>query len=76
MSMRHWSTRIQQTFRIEGMHCVGCVARVTRALKAVADDATVTLDPPQATVQTPAPLSVEDVQAALSLAGNYKASPA
>ena len=58
------------------MHCGGCVTRVTRALKTVAHDATVTLDPPQATVETPAPLSVEDVQAALSQAGNYKASPA
>ena len=74
MSMRHRRVGIQQTFRIEGMHCGGCVARVTRALKTVADDATVTLDPPQATVDTPAPLSIEDVQAALSQAGNYTAS--
>ena len=66
---------MQQTFRIDGMHCGGCVARVTRALKTVADDATVTLDPPEATVETSAPLSVEDVQAALSQAGDYKASP-
>ena len=66
---------MQQTFRIDGMHCGGCVARVTRALKTVADDATVTLDPPEATVETSAPLSIEDVQAALSQAGDYKARP-
>ena len=66
---------MQQTFRIDGMHCGGCVARVTRALKTVADDATVTLDPPEATVEAPAPLSIEDVQIALSQAGDYKASP-
>ncbi len=66
---------MQQTFRIDGMHCGGCVARVTRALKTVADDATVTLDPPEATVETSVPLTVEDVQAALSQAGDYTASP-
>ena len=64
---------MQQTFRIEGMHCGGCVARVTRALKSVADDAVVTLDPPQATLETSAPLSVDEVQAAVSRAGNYTA---
>lgn len=67
---------MQQTFRIEGMHCGGCVARVTRALKSVADDAVVTLDPPEATLESAAPLSVDDVQAAVSRAGNYTAHPA
>ena len=64
---------MQQTFRIDGMHCGGCVARVTRALKAVADDAVVTLDPPQATLKSTAPLSIDEVQTAVSRAGNYTA---
>ena len=64
---------MQQTFRIDGMHCGGCVARVTRALKTVADDAVVTLDPPRATLESSAPLSIEEVQAAVSRAGNYTA---
>jgi len=29
---------MQQIFRIEGMHCGGCVARVARALKPIADE--------------------------------------
>ena len=33
---------MEQVFRIEGMHCGGCVARVTRALKSIADDVEVT----------------------------------
>jgi Cu+-exporting ATPase len=64
---------MQQTFRIEGMHCGGCVARVTRALKSVADAAVVTLDPPQATLESAEPLSISEVQAAVSRAGNYTA---
>lgn len=64
---------MQQTFRIDGMHCGGCVARVTRALQSIADDAVVTLDPPQATIDSTTPLSVDEVQAALNKAGNYTA---
>ncbi len=44
---------MQQEFRIDGMHCNGCVARVTKALESIADDAQVTLDPPRATVEAP-----------------------
>ncbi|HTN49684.1 MAG TPA: heavy-metal-associated domain-containing protein [Burkholderiaceae bacterium] len=65
---------MQQTFRIDGMHCGGCVARVTKALKSLADDAVVTLDPPQATLETPTPLSLAEVQAAVASAGGYTAS--
>jgi copper chaperone len=67
---------MQQTFRIEGMHCGGCVARVTSALKAIADDVQVTLDPPHATLEVEHPLSLADVQAAVRKAGDYAAVPA
>jgi cation transport ATPase len=29
---------MQQQFRIDGMHCNGCVARVSKALASIADD--------------------------------------
>ena len=61
---------MEQVFRIEGMHCGGCVARVTRALKAIADDVEVTLDPPQARLEVPSALT-EAVQAAVATAGDY-----
>jgi Cu+-exporting ATPase len=67
---------MQQTFRIDGMHCSGCVARVTRALKTVADDVAVTLDPPVATLDTPDALTVADVQDAVSTVGDYTVSAA
>jgi copper chaperone len=62
---------MQQTFRIDGMHCGGCVARVTRALKPLADDVEVTLDPPQARLDVPISLALDDVQAAVAAVGDY-----
>jgi copper chaperone len=62
---------MEQHFRIEGMHCGGCVARVTKALQPIADHVTVTLDPPGATLENAEPLSVEEVQSAVRKAGDY-----
>jgi copper chaperone len=67
---------MQQVFRIEGMHCGGCVARVTRALQPLADDVQVTLDPPRIALETPEAISAEAVQAAVATAGDYVVSPA
>jgi copper chaperone len=65
---------MQQIFRIEGMHCGGCVARVTRALKPIADEVEVTLDPPRITLDASEVLSTETVQAAVAAAGDYVVS--
>jgi copper chaperone len=65
---------MRQSFQISGMHCNGCVARVTKALKPLADDVTVTLDPPRATIETSTALSIDAVRAALAKAGDYQAS--
>jgi copper chaperone CopZ len=67
---------MQQEFKIEGMHCNGCVARVTKALQTIADDVQVTLDPPRATLDTADPLSLEEVKAAVKKAGDYVVTPA
>lgn len=67
---------MQQEFRIEGMHCNGCVARVTKALQGVADDVQVTLDPPVATLEVPDPLSLDEVRDAVKKAGDYLVTPA
>jgi len=67
---------MQQVFRIEGMHCGGCVARVTRALQPLADDVLVTLDPPRIALETSAAISADAVQAAVATAGDYVVSPA
>lgn len=67
---------MQQEFRIEGMHCNGCVARVTKALQAIADDVQVTLDPPVATLDAPDALSLDEVKDAVKKAGDYVVTPA
>ena len=67
---------MEQKFRIEGMHCGGCVARVTKALKAIADDVEVTLDPPFAVLEVDSALPLEEVKAAVAQAGDYVVSPA
>lgn len=67
---------MQQHFRIEGMHCNGCVARVTKALQAIADDVQVTLDPPRATLEVGDPLPLDEVKSAVGKAGDYVVTPA
>ena len=67
---------MQQEFRIEGMHCNGCVTRVTKALQAIADDVQVTLDPPRATLEVADLLSLDEVKAAVRNAGDYVVTPA
>jgi Cu+-exporting ATPase len=64
---------MQQEFEITGMHCGGCVNRVTKALKAIADDVTVTLDPPR--IKLGEPVDLAAVQAAVAKAGDYTVAP-
>ena len=66
---------MHQEFRIDGMHCNGCVARVTKALESVADEVQVTLDPTRATLESPDPLSLDEVRAAVKKAGDYVVTP-
>jgi Cu+-exporting ATPase len=67
---------MEQTFRIDGMHCGGCVARVTNALKTIADDVVVTLDPPLAVLEVASALPLAEVKAAVAQAGDYVVTPA
>jgi copper chaperone CopZ len=65
---------MQQVLRIDGMHCAGCADRVSKALAALAERVTVTLDPPRALLQVASPLPLQAVQAALQKAGDYRAA--
>jgi copper chaperone CopZ len=65
---------MQQSFQIAGMHCNGCVNRVTKALQPLADEVTVTLDPPRAVLKAPEAIPIETVRAALAKIGDYQAS--
>lgn len=64
---------MEQQFEITGMHCGGCVKRVTKALEPLADEVSVTLDPPRATLEVAAPLTEDAVRAAVAAAGDFQA---
>ena len=63
-----------QVIHITGMHCGGCVSRVTKALKPLDAGVAVTLEPPRATFSEGTGLSVDEVNAALAKIGDYRAS--
>jgi copper chaperone CopZ len=65
---------MQQSFQIVGMHCNGCLNRVTKALRPLADDVAVTLDPPVAKLESQTAVSIDTVRAALARAGDYTAN--
>lgn len=68
---------MDKTFKLEGMHCGGCVSRITKALTPFADKVQVTLDPPQAVLRgTHSDASLEVMQIALAGAGKYTMAPA
>jgi copper chaperone CopZ len=67
---------MQQIFTIDGMHCAGCVKRVSRALAPLADSVDVTLEPPRAVLTVGSPLAVTAVQAALAQVGDFRAQSA
>lgn len=66
---------MKQEFRIDGMHCNACVARVTKALQSIADDVEVTIDPPRATLQADELLALDAVRKAVKKAGDYAVTP-
>jgi len=53
------------------MHCGACVNRVTRALKTVTPNVTVSLEPPQAVLDVAEPVSLQTLAAAVARAGDY-----
>jgi Cu+-exporting ATPase len=65
-----------EIIHITGMHCGGCVSRVTKALKAVDDGVAVTLEPPRATFSEGVDVSLDAVNALLAKIGEYRASAA
>jgi len=58
---------------IKGMHCGSCVKKVTIALQPLCELASVSLNPPVATLKN-ASASIAKINEALAFAGDYKAS--
>lgn len=68
---------MKTTFAIEGMHCQGCVKRLTAAFQAVpgVTAAHVTLAPPEAHIESDAPPSLDALSQAARNAGTYTVRP-
>lgn len=63
---------MKNTYTISGMSCNGCRTKVEKALNEMDGvEATVTLDPPRATITSEKPVSLFKLQKALYAAGNY-----
>ena len=64
---------MKQTYKIDGMHCGSCVAKVSEALREVAGvtDAEVTLDPPRAEVEMQRHVETDTLNQAVAAAGDY-----
>jgi copper chaperone CopZ len=67
---------METRFNITGMHCQSCVAKVKGALTPFAQTVTVQLDAPQVIIESPMPISLTKMNAALKTVGEYQASPA
>lgn len=61
---------------IAGMHCKSCVSKIESALRSVrgVDSAHVTLNPPQATIETSRDVAKVELDEAVRAAGNYRLS--
>jgi len=69
---------MNSTFAISGMHCVACVRRLDDALRSVpgVTSVEVTLQPPQARIESDRPVLLSALQQAARAAGNYSVSAA
>ncbi len=56
-------------YKINEMTCSGCQAKVTEALQTVADKVEVSLNPAEAVVESNKPVTLENLQHALSNKG-------
>lgn len=63
------------TYNIEGMHCSSCVEKIKAALSPHIHLIEVTLNPPQLQVEANKPPALNDLNAYISSAGNYKLQP-
>lgn len=62
---------MNKTYKIEGMHCQSCVAKISGALKGLAEKVEVTLNPPQAIVSGGEVANLDALNKAVASVGNY-----
>lgn len=62
---------MDQTFKITGMHCGACIAKISGALQPFAGGVSVTLNPPSVRLTDAKTTNIATLQAAVAKAGNY-----
>ncbi len=65
-----------QVFDVSGLHCGGCVTRVSNAVGKLAPGASVTLEPPRLTLPEGMTLDAATINAALASLGSYRVKDA
>ncbi len=60
-----------KTYQVQGMHCQSCVSKITNALKGLANEVQVTLNPPQVILRGDMISDLAALNAAIATAGNY-----
>lgn len=68
------STNHTQTYQIQGLHCGGCVSRVSKALSPFGAHVSVTLDPPRVTIEG-SKVNLQTLQDTLNKVGDYTLTP-
>ena len=66
---------MKQIYKIEGMHCHSCVAKIKSALQPLASELEVSLQPPQATLILKEPVSLAILNSKLAAVGDYRLAP-
>ena len=67
---------VASTYRVTGLHCQSCISKTESALRSVpgVNSAHVTLNPPQAMIETSGDVTKEVLDEALRTAGNFQLS--
>lgn len=66
---------MSQTYKIDGMHCQACVAKIDGTLQGLAEKVEVTLNPPQVVLFGEKIADTEALNQALAGVGNYHIAP-
>lgn len=66
---------MKQIYKIEGMHCQSCVAKIKSALEPFTSELEVSLQPPQAKLILKEPVSLTILNNKLAAVGNYQLIP-
>jgi len=63
---------MQAHYQIQGMHCKACIDKIKAVLQPLATKLEISLQPPRLSLESAQAISLEQLNAAISAAGDYK----